>query len=357
MRRSVIGNRGFTLVELLVVIFVIGILIALLLPAVQAARESARRLTCRNNLKQVALASIAYDSQFRQLPFLTTMLVSNPADVKRPPSISGWGYGWATKLLPGLEQQSVYDQFDFNQTVDHNAENGPSSTVLRVFLCPSTTRYARDELDDNLLVLRGLFVSTASDHKFRAALSDYSVFEGIHLRSLPQPEVAYGAWGELLNVGFGHGNVGTKGGNSYRGISGPVRGLKDVEDGLSNTILIVERAGQPIRHKKTGPSEFAYFDAYGRWAYYGGSNSRMTPSDPTGDGQEEVFPPNSPRFNPFTFVNMDNLEGMFSFHAHGVMTALCDGSVHFLNENTDGFVQIALFTRDGGEPIDAKTWQ
>src|SRR3989304_6136809 len=92
---------GFTLVELLVVIAIIGILIALLLPAVQAAREAARRLQCSNNLKQVGLALLNYESSNRVFPFggLGTQG-------------GGFGHSWWVRILPFIEQNAVYEKFD-----------------------------------------------------------------------------------------------------------------------------------------------------------------------------------------------------------------------------------------------------
>src|SRR6185312_6275435 len=130
---------GFTLVELLVVVAIIGILIALLLPAVQAARESARRTQCSNNLKQLGLGVQNFHDQNRYLP------VSNrPLGLTTAPRI-----GWATITLPFLEQQQVYQNYDFAQTwsstVATNSHPGNQSvcaTVINAFVCPSAPEVA-----------------------------------------------------------------------------------------------------------------------------------------------------------------------------------------------------------------------
>jgi len=348
MTRSSSGSRGFTLVEVLVAIFIIAILIALLLPAVQAAREAARKITCRSNLRQVALAVANYDHRYSRLPYLATNIQRSDHKVNRD-AIADWGYGWATALLSEMDQQAVYDQFDFGKTVDHNAETGPAAVVLSTFLCPSTPRIARDESDTNLFVLRGLFWSRNTNLSFRAAVADYSVFH--HIQN-GDTDAIYGAWGDLLDFGS----------SAYQTFSlGKVRGFRDIADGLSNTMLLVERAGLPIRYYgRPGDAEVSTtgYDAPGRWAYYGWYVCSMVPSDPQSRTViEGIRSPDSPMFRPFTFVNQTNKSGMYSFHAGGVFTAFADGSVHFLNEETDGFVQLALFSRDGGEPIDAKAWQ
>ncbi len=127
-------HRGFTLVELLVVIAIIGILVALLLPAVQAAREAARRMQCTNNLKQMALAALNYENSYGELP---------PGEMARGDDENRWNVstGWAIELLPFMENQPLYDQFDFTGTKSYKAPNNvqASQTFVDGFLCPTDT--------------------------------------------------------------------------------------------------------------------------------------------------------------------------------------------------------------------------
>ncbi|HTN75701.1 MAG TPA: DUF1559 domain-containing protein, partial [Pirellulaceae bacterium] len=95
-------SRAFTLVELLVVIAIIGVLVALLLPAVQAAREAARRMQCTNNLKQIGLAILNYENTHKSLP---------PGGLMQK---SGFGHSWWVRILPYVEQNAVYEKFDQN---------------------------------------------------------------------------------------------------------------------------------------------------------------------------------------------------------------------------------------------------
>ena len=121
-------NRpAFTLVELLVVIAVIGILVALLLPAVQMARESARASSCKNNLKQIGLALHNYHDLFGQLP------AGWNADA--PEGVPGWG--WASAILPQMEQQPLNDQMRRDLPIEDPAKSAVRVTVIKSYLCPS----------------------------------------------------------------------------------------------------------------------------------------------------------------------------------------------------------------------------
>lgn len=124
-------RRGFTLVELLVVIAIIGILIALLLPAVQAAREAARRSQCTNHLKQLALAFHNYHDTHRKFPAYQYPVAG----------ASSWlGHGPFTMILPFIEQRPVYDKVNFTLAWDNG--NQPNATKIETFICPSDIAYA-----------------------------------------------------------------------------------------------------------------------------------------------------------------------------------------------------------------------
>src|SRR5688572_2662777 len=129
-------NRvAFTLVELLVVIAIIGILVALLLPAVQAAREAARRIHCANTLKQIGLATHNYHDRAGFLP--PGYFDNNPDPASDASFDQGPGWGWTTYILPELEQANVLDQINFSQ----NAGSGTVCQVpLPMFRCPSDRR-------------------------------------------------------------------------------------------------------------------------------------------------------------------------------------------------------------------------
>src|SRR5437660_1639457 len=126
-------RRGFTLIEILVVITIIAVLVGLLLPAVQAAREAARRAQCSNNLKQIGLAMHGYhSSQDTFPPAYITAIVNNPALPETGP-----GWGWGTMILSELEQKPLYNATNFSLAITGPGSMTVRTATLSVFLCPS----------------------------------------------------------------------------------------------------------------------------------------------------------------------------------------------------------------------------
>lgn len=148
-RRSCTGG-GFTLVELLVVIAIIGVLIALLLPAVQQARESARRAQCVSNIRQIALATQNYESNTKMLP---KSAITDLEDAEGDQSYqlfnpeSGKQFSWVVLLLPYMEQQALHDAFDMSKTV-FEQDNNPQAEFIASLSCPSDNALGRLHVDD-----------------------------------------------------------------------------------------------------------------------------------------------------------------------------------------------------------------
>ena len=221
MRQSRARRRAFTLIELLVVIAIIGVLVGLLLPAVQAARGQALRLKCATNLKQQGLALASYMSQHGGLPpgYYTQW---NPLVAVE----YGPGWGWASRILPELEQQALFNAINFGVTINDPAQETARTAVLDVFLCPA------DEMPKNWMATNG---------------STWIYGGKIHTASLTICKVA----GSNYVGVFGIGEPGVDGeGVFYR--DSFVRPT-DIRDGLSHTMAVGERsinlnAGRRQRH-------------------------------------------------------------------------------------------------------------
>src|SRR5262245_11684619 len=132
MNRNV--RRGFTLVELLVVIAIIGILIALLLPAVQAAREASRRTHCQNNLKQIALGLQNYHSTYNTFPHGSSYGLTPTSTIAPGNDRSGT---WASSILAHMEEEALHDKFDFSLHMSDPANAAALAVYIPVFVCPS----------------------------------------------------------------------------------------------------------------------------------------------------------------------------------------------------------------------------
>jgi prepilin-type N-terminal cleavage/methylation domain-containing protein len=201
---------GFTLIELLVVVAIIGTLVALLLPAVQAAREQARRVACQNNLKQIGLALAQYANRHGAFP---------PGYVSVWDSLRGTelgpGWGWASMILPELEQQALSNNIKFESPMHLSAQSTVRTAALGVFLCPADAMYRTWTASAGETWLYMGKVYSATDPICDVAGSNY--------------------------VGmFGIGEPGVDGnGVFYRG---SVTRFTDVTDGLTHTLCVGERS-------------------------------------------------------------------------------------------------------------------
>lgn len=267
-------QRGFTLVELLVVIAIIGVLIALLLPAVQQAREAARRMQCSNNLKQIGLALHNYHDTFQNLPPMVISPVGDPDDMGNgSDTVEGWG--WAAFLLPFIEQGALHEQAGITQ--GNHLENELTDTMLvpvEGYRCPSDT---------------GKTVGDSAQRFLKGGGMNYAVYN--HSRS-----------GNLNNGDAGF----------YRH-SG--RNFRDVVDGLSNTLAVGESCsklnGQTMSLKS--------------WA---GCQQSLG-----GNCIDELAISGRWPINDNTGTTDQKGEALSSLHPGGAMVLKFDGSVRFLSEN------------------------
>jgi prepilin-type N-terminal cleavage/methylation domain-containing protein/prepilin-type processing-associated H-X9-DG protein len=322
-KRFHLCGAGFTLVELLVVIAIIGALVALLLPAVQAAREAARRTTCESNLRNVALAVLTYESAKGAPPEGMTFPKAAESDIGH---LGVFNANWIIKILPYLEQQSVYDSFDLKTRININttplATNrnyNARGTRLSVLLCPSDPNNST------------LYDNAAAGHGGNWARTNYAGNSGnAFLYSTCSPE-------DLCS--FSPDSAGWKS-DKRRGVMGPnvSAPLKRMSDGTSRTIL----AGE-IR---TGLSEK---DGRGVWAlgHAGASLLAMFGSEGDANGPNACYPLSDDVYSDVCGTSeckgncMDCDSGYFaqatvrSLHPGGAHVTMCDGSVTFISDDVE----------------------
>jgi type II secretory pathway pseudopilin PulG len=311
------------LVELLVVITIIGILVSLLLPAVQSARESARRVQCSNNLKQISLALINYHSSFGMLPYGSGSCCNdaNP---------QAWGGTWPTMLLAQLDQTGLYSSLDFKK---HMQDQNPAlvTTVISTYVCPSDSdastavlndRFGRDNPPSALgLWYTGSMGPTAPDvcpfcPNGNADPSNYCC-QGNNFGTEPTAAVA-APGGGATSYPWGNG-VGM-----FMRYHNAIR-FESVTDGLSNTLMVGE----------TLPRDCIFISAFA-------VNFNISPT---------TIPINTMENDGGQGTNWWRTSGFKSQHPGGAGFALGDGSIHFIGQSIDFQLYNNLGTRAGGEPV------
>ena len=322
-------KTGFTLVELLVVITIIGILIALLLPAVQAAREAARRNSCTNNMKQMGVALHNYLSAVGKFPMGTWAWYS------------GWpsnGSNWRMALLPYLEQSAVYNQLKFGVggvtpysfmggTGAGGGYGGPhlvlSGWAVDAYQCPSSLIPPFDNPLSWSNNLKGLNIH----------------YVGIQGAAPPVP----GLYPNFGAVDCGHGW------SCNNGLLAPNEAFetRDARDGVSNTMIVAEQSGWVTNVNITS-------NYYGGW--YGARNSGVVApgcGDLWQSGTSCVR--YAPNLNATGLAGADynyrNNTILNSFHPGGLNIMLADGSVRFITDNIDFTTLKRLACRLDGEPV------
>lgn len=318
-------RRGFTLVELLVVIAIIGVLVGLLLPAVQSAREAARRMSCSNHLKQLGLGMHNFHSALDAFPTST--------------SGNGALHYWGAQLMPYMEQQPLAAIYDYSARFNDVANRTAVQTPVPYMSCPSTP-------GSPILDPRFKLSTSSSPEAWSSYGADYAGSSG-PLSSMWNTPNYVGTVKPTNIDGFFNGT--TKPGE--RG-----RRSRDILDGLSNTIMFVESAARPQVYQKqrlvpgsgelTSPS--ALYVAVSSWAAGNVFVVRGYRYDETVADEFSRWKSPGP-----SMVNSSNNYSVYSFHPGGAHVGLADGSVKFVTESVDTATMCEYLTIAAQEVSDS----
>ncbi len=375
--RSLGSRKGFTLIELLVVISIIAVLIALLLPAVQAAREAARRAQCTNNLKQIGLATLNFESTYNSLPPDAIKLAAPDLNADAQAAIPINSASYLTQLLPYLEQSNIYNQINISasafdtvnippSTGQHSGLNSAYTVAINAFLCPSTPSaptvnyynanwgpYGNGGGDTCSPGTPGGNPSVTNLNPPPTQTwgrSDYFPIPGLHNACLQ----AAGMATSYINA---VGDTTDSGTITNPLLTGTIR-LASVTDGTSNTMMVSEDCGRPA-------------------GYNGFRQIYMSPVNglPVDGVIEPVSAGGGAWADPFTYARLAGAQGrqngtrggtcminctsddeIYSFHVGGANALFVDGSVHFLKDTISVQSVASLVTRAGGEILSSGSY-
>ncbi len=297
---------GFTLIELLVVVGLIAVFVALLLPAVQAAREAARRAQCSNNLKQIGIGLHGYHGVHGFFP-------AGQVSVQE---YEGRGWGWGAAILPMVEQAAIFNAINFPLQIPHVENQTARRVVLGGFLCPSSG-------DARPLTLYG----TNFDDREILLVDDLAAAS--YVASAGQQPTAAGTWPRGNGVFFP---------NSFVGLAG-------ITDGSSGTLAVGERSRNLADVTWVGVFPPAHYCTNPGWptrTCVAADALVLGYTGPVAGTSTWTQAPNRPDATPLDF---------WSRHPGGSQFLFCDGSVRFLKATIDPRVFSALSTRAGGESV------
>jgi prepilin-type N-terminal cleavage/methylation domain-containing protein len=314
-------RRGFSLVELLVVVAIIGTLIGILLPAVQSAREAGRRMSCQNNLRQIGIGFHNYESAHQ---FFPTMV--SAGSVK---------HNWVAQILPYMEQNPLAAIYDYTASFSDAVNQTAVQFALPFMSCSSTPG---GPLEDPYFMNSTSWGSMAADYGGASMVSS-SMFSGGHI-SYSKPGDTKGFLGASSIIT----NVGNKGLRH-----------KDIVDGTTNTVAAAEMAGRPqiwyfgLRIPDSGTaatmSSTASYVRNCGWPTINAQTVKGFKLDLSKSLPKDQYP-TGPQM-----INGSNNGGIYSFHPSVASLLLVDGSVRVMNDSASADVVAAALTIAGGEMV------
>jgi prepilin-type N-terminal cleavage/methylation domain-containing protein/prepilin-type processing-associated H-X9-DG protein len=370
-------KTGFTLIELLVVIAIIAVLIALLLPAVQSAREASRRAQCINNLKQIGLATLNFESTYGILPPKGQLLATPDLNADAQAAIPTVSASYLTLILPYMDQTVIYNQINLSQAASdtanippctgpgalHSGTNSVYSAAINIFLCPSSPGPATINYYNTFwgpygdgggdVCTPGAPSTGSSVQNLNPppvqiwGRTDYFPIPGLHNTAL---QAAGMSPAYIAAVGEGK-DSGTITGPQ---ITGKIR-IASITDGTSNTMMVSECGSKPIGYNGFRQMYLSEVDGLpvdgiiepvssggGAWA------DNFTYSSLAGaQGRQNGIRGGT------CMINCTSNNEIYSFHVGGANALFVDGSVHFLKDVASVQLIAALVTRAGGEIISA----
>ncbi len=309
-------RRGFTLVELLVVITIIGILVSLLLPAIQRARSAAQRTECANNIRQLGFAALHFATSQNVLPSSI-----RPGGSTTKPRIAG-----LTLLLPFIEQEGKYAAYDQTKNWSDPANLPVTSQRISSFLCPSTPNPDRLDGDPQITPWKGI-----------VAVTDYSPTIGV------DPRLGSSGLGLVNDKTIAVSGAGIPNSGLIR--TNEASRLADASDGLSYTIVYAESAGRPLVYRRG--NSVVSSDATTARVNAGGWSRPASDFSVDGASYDGSTLPGAAALNvtngenianssfPYPYYGSQGSAEAYSFHPLGANFVFGDGSVHFLTETLD----------------------